>query len=537
MKSLTSYVLATADQRRKSQSRLAKILPADVAAAVTLLTMPGVDPDGFNPKATDHASGLGCFSRQRVLTPLIEPNVLAFGRCNVRDAPRGQVDDEGVVFARWASPAAHTASTRSAVEFYVDGHDLVEPITKQVTFNGLDSWHSPLALIPVRHHYDDGSASVTRWMAADGTARIVGARIAQSSAWSTWLTDHPYTDPYGMWPTDSVTLRQFFAQARAHADCTADEINAAARADGTFDADSPVRPESLLRLPSVEDWADLILPKPPVMQERADGTTSRDLGLLVDVGLWNFRTHNAGSSLSDSGAADAGSDADERCDAVTDFINALDVFCGSDPFASFGLSPSVAEDRETVAEMTADVRHFLLNLNNSYSDQAARLALFIISVSDVRAAASGVVAPSTARSLIVEFTIATVSGRKKPFDAALVCRDEILRIAGTPGGSDLHGAYAMKDELTPEMLLNPTWAWFWLSSLQAVMYAALLGHLSDDEVALRDTIRWMLSSDTGRVQAGEYLLSAQDGRVRVPLVGSEGKFSNQKALHAAAANG
>ncbi|MGV8847810.1 hypothetical protein [Tessaracoccus sp.] len=266
----------TAGQRRRHAEKLNRYMPRDAAhTAVNLIAAPNPTPapaparDPFQSYVFEqHESGLNSLARQRVLLPFIDPNHLQYGRliAEVR-LPRPTLTDDGILTVTWTSRIAQNAAIRKSVGEYLKTHEIIPQITELVGFNGLDSWHSPLVLVPVRHQYTDGSPTQLRWMTVDGTARIVAFRKAVTKLFP-WLKDgpdHPYQHVYGNWIPDGMgmaTWRSFLAAVRTQA--TEDALRAALpSSEDPPDIESLKHPEWFARDGRfTQDWGTLILPGP-----------------------------------------------------------------------------------------------------------------------------------------------------------------------------------------------------------------------------------------------------------------------------------
>lgn len=476
MSSLADLQIQSSDKRRKAQASLARLMPADLASATALLAAAN---RGSRPRldVEAHPSGLRALRHHRVYVPLVEPNVLRFARMNIREPsiPSGSIDDYGLVHAHWTSPGAHAASLTEVVREYQQRHDLVPVIASYVGMRGLDSWNEPLTLIPVRHTYEDGSPTATRWMAADGTARVVGARLAYSNAFSTWLHDHPYTDPAKPWPADAATMRTFLAAARIEAARQADEANTIAR---TIDPETVHLPSEFLMAPNIEDWADLILP---------------DQNLLNEMNTWMFRVHRA----TPSGKPDA-------------FIS------------------EVLEFLVGITAPSSELAQWLLHIENTPSRDAQQIALTAYAITDPDAALPDRQRPldlldDYAWSVIGDDTTGVVElvdtiraclvhtlnlhphlSQRHTFDIneahALVTGTELTQYATDPAAGDAH----------------------LLAAVLGLLYAARLRHLVAGTAYLPGQIGWLLTTTDGRAQLAEFVSACQEPRLLVRLVDTDG---------------
>ena len=511
MSSIADLVVPSSDARRKAAARFARHLPADAAAAAVALTLPQRGDRGpIDVDVENHPCGMPALLRTRVLVPLVEPNVLSWGRMITRPgAPHPTMTEDRIITASWNSPAEHATAAGAVVREYEQRHSGTEDIAEFVSHSRLDSWHEPLALVPVRHTYQDGSASVLRWMAADGTARIVGARLAFARAFAPWLTDHPYADPYADWPTGTVVLRRFLAAARIEADRQA----AARRAE---DPDlNQVNPSWFLTSPGIEDFASLIMPT-----AEANGQDGAKVDMVHKVGMWNFLTHTGGTRP----------DPDAFSDEVRNYLESLDVWSGKDPFDILGTDPADADGRDQVTYAEEQVTEWLATAGGPEDVKAQRIAAFMVAVSDPATAPSG-----DATTLLTDYAITILGNngfaRMVGTDLGAV-REDLVATLGAPRLGDLYGVWGdltSGDVNTP--LRNPNNHWFWLGAAQGLTYAAVLGHLTG--TGADGLVQRLTGTSDGRDQVLAYADACAEGLGRVPLVtGPDGTWANAHTLAA-----
>lgn len=511
MSSIADLVVPSSDARRKAAAKFAKHLPADAAAAAVALTLPQRGDRGpLDVHVENHPSDMPALLRTRVLVPLVEPNVLSWGRMITRPgAPHPTTSTDGIVTTTWASPAQHAAAAGAVVREYEQRHSAVEDIAEYVSHSRLDSWHEPLALVPVRHTYKDGSSSVLRWMAADGTARVVGARLAFARSFAPWLADHPYADAYVDWPTDTVTLRQFLAAARTEA-----ERQAEARQAEDPDL-SEVNPSWFLTSPGIEDFASLIM---PTLDNAKGGNTKVDM--VHTVGHWNFMSHTGGSRP----------DPDAFTDEVRNYLESMDVWSGKDPFDILGADPADADGRDSVSYAEEQVTEWLATAGGPDDVKAQRIAAFMVAVSDPATAPSG-----DATALLADYAITILGNngfaRMVGTDLGAV-REDLVAALGAPRLGDLYGVYG---DLTcgevNDPLRDPTSPWFWLGAAQGLTYAAVLGHLTG--TGIDGLVQRLFTAIDGREQVLAYADACAEGLGRVPLVtGPDGTWANAHTLAA-----
>lgn len=127
---------------------------------------------------------------------------------------------------------------------------IVARIADTLTFRGLDSWHDPLLIAPVRHRFTDGTPMQTRMMAVEGSLRLWALREAL------FRREHPLLaafravpecgDSCGDWNRDPITnLRRVLAEVR-------------------HDTDVQLQPSRGL----LEDWADVLRPPATALDGR-----------------------------------------------------------------------------------------------------------------------------------------------------------------------------------------------------------------------------------------------------------------------------
>lgn len=359
---LAALTFDTGDTRRKRASKYARTgLPADVAATTAAMYSAAIAPKTLpepSERINPHGDALSVVPRQRIIVPMIEPNVLDMARGYTRSGPRPQVtqDTDGVYRVQWANRADHEAATRAIVEDYHRTHDVVRLIGEGRS--RLDSWHNPFLLIAVRHTYTDDTPDVTRWLCADGNAMLIGARYALAKDLRTWGVEHPFTDPTALWDADLATIRTVVSAART----TLLAIEHAA-------LPYPVSN-------SVEQWADFMLPAPATR--------------LLDVASWLYHEHNSTPTEPDADLSSEAlsNDAEEETETQVprssiDWIAALDYFRGADLDLLeeiTGYDPLTRAGRDAIADIEVEHDTYLREANSRKDALAARLTFAAIAV-------------------------------------------------------------------------------------------------------------------------------------------------------------
>lgn len=254
--------LRTNEERRAIARRAERIL-MDHALPFAALSR----GRGQRIEAEEHPSGLPAVCRVRVFAPLIDPNITVFGRVGADSealaTPRRSPGPDGVTTYEWQNAADLAAGFAAAHDVYLEGsEDGARAWAQRLTenyYSGLDSWHSPLTLQPVRHVFHDGTPTQFRWMAVDGSLRLWGLRRALAATFARFPGPlHPYADPRGDWNAEPVAnLRKAHSMLLAH--------------EGE---------DGVHRTAALEDWADLLTPGGLA----SDGA---DMALL----LWVAREH------------------------------------------------------------------------------------------------------------------------------------------------------------------------------------------------------------------------------------------------------
>lgn len=460
MQTLASMQFLSAAERRRLVDKYARHLPRDIAAATVLLTVPSQQPISghdhrptkFKEHLSTHDSGFDVFTRSRVLAPLIEPNTFHTGRLiTVNHACPDPVADptDGVPTATWDSPAQHADALARTIAWYRSHHDITEqiahPMGERHGFSGgrLDSWHSPLLAVPVRHVYRDGSPGRTGFYAADGSARIVGCRVAFAEQIASFAPDHPWADANRLWPLDTASLRSLAAAARAY--------------------DPPERWD----VPHIlSDYADIAVPSVE--------TTAQ---VLKRLGLWLLRSHGS------EGTVPAG----HYPEQVVTYIEDLDLFVGDSPGSLLGVDPSSVAGRREISDVEDGVRSWLMVPSTNMNEVAKKIAFMLVATCDPRTAPAGkgLLGAYVAR-LCSDVSVGSNGRLDTGFWTAAVPQMMIAQF-GAPRLSDLYGVWG---DLTAgsldDPLDDPGSDWFWLTAAQAVASVALRGHLAWGERGLAE---------------------------------------------------
>lgn len=460
MSVFTDLTFASADDRRKIAKAYRSVLPGDFAA-LTAAILRG-NPHASVPEAdtrTSHTQTVPVLGRRRILTALVEPNTLAMAR-NYSIFPRhGQVTrgQDGVFEVRWATVGDHEAVYRDAYTHYRDTHEVVGEVTKG---SRLDSWHSPLLLIPVRHTYDDGTAPMTVWMCADGNARLWGARAALAADLTRWGLTHPWTNPGTRWDLSMAEVRTVVAAARQHARTPGRPTTATATGTGTG---SQAAASWAVCDGSVEDWADLLLP----------GAFS---GKFHDLGTYLYQVHNRAE--------------DEPSPFVEDshaWVASIDVFTGRDPFDLLGLNPADPEDREQVTEDTAAIHADLLTAVTNKDATARRVTLAAVAAAQqATAAGHPVLADPDQQVTFRQWLITATSQTRGLFydanETIMGLIRDLLALRPLPD-CDLYGiGQDLANNSLYDPLDDPASPWFTTTTLRGLVYAILHGHLHGEAI-------------------------------------------------------
>lgn len=464
---LAAWQFDSANLRRKNAARFTRAgLPADLAAsAAAMFTAAEERPDLRASDRTNPAGdSLPVLHRLRIIVPAIEPNLLFIGRGITRMGPRPAVtiDPDGAFRVTWPSPAEHADATRSIVDFYTTHHEVVNTVA---TIGRLDTWHSPFLLTGVRHHYTDGTPSVTRWMCADGNAMLIGARKAIATDLTRWGVEHPWSDPTDYWPADMATLRT--VAAASHAALTRGNA-----AGGAWPLSTGVATQ----------WADFILPN----SERSSH----------DIGNWLFHEHNTKQRPD--------TETFPLHEPVSDWVDTLDWFAGLD---SESIGEIVSADlstragREEVAAAEEEVVDFLTEVSANKDTTAARLALAAAAlastdpkdlhwpVSDERAGESYVSSEWFLKGSIFHSYTTRATRRSRENDwltaSGLNTIREHLSATRTFPSGDLYGIW---QDLRGGFygggpLADPDNDWFTLTAMWGLSYAALHGHLLFEDLS------------------------------------------------------
>jgi hypothetical protein len=459
MTSFDALTFASADQRRSLAKKFAAHLPADIAsAAAALNAVSTVFPAPSEPPLRDpetltvHDLQFTVLPRVRILSALVEPNTLPMGRNMTlrRRSISTQSDTDGVYVTRWNTLADHEAAYRDSFEHYLSTHDLVTAIAHGAT---LDSWHSPLLLVPVRHEYADGTRPVSALMAADGTARIWGARMALAADLSAWGVTHEWTDPSARWTLGVADIRKAVAAARTQVAA----IDAAIERAIEQDPDTTIgRRLAGVSSGSVEDWANILTP----------GFTFSDLGMYL------YHTHSTHTPVEDG----------PFCDEVVDWVQSIDVFRGVNPFDLLGMDPADPVDREQVVADAEELHRDLLTVVTNKDQTARRVALMANAVSYLPSGGETVEEVEVSRSELFHRWLGPALTRTRALHWAAVPGIVRLRhtlatmrsfpdcdLYGVNGDLGSHSLYAPLDD--------PTSEWFTLTTMRGLTYAILHGHL------------------------------------------------------------
>lgn len=458
MSKFAELTFASSDARRAAAKKVGKYLPPDMAAVTVAVSRGNRDGDVYVPEPdtrTAYRSTITVLPRLRVATAMVEPNVINLARNLSTALPcRTRTGADGVFVTEWASPAEHAAAYATVYKDYLNTHEVVGDIGRGFS---TDSWHSPMLLVPVRHTYADGSKSVSALMAADGTARVWGSRLALATDLAAWHTVCDWSDPGTRWDLSMATARKVVAAARVNS-----------RATGIItDGKDPGRAGAKYALSdgSVEDWADILIPDPEFS--------------FHDLGLYLYHVHNSPAQVQ----VDPQSPFTE---GSQDWVKSIDVFTGRDPFDLMGLSAARTEDRDEVAETAEAMHEDLLRVSSSKEVTARRITL--AAVAWRQQGAAGTVGLSDTepwfglRQWLHTVTTQTRHLHHRANQTLLGLARDLPALRPFPD-CDLYGIGRDLDNnaLYPP-LDDPTSDWFALTAMRALTYAALHGHLIGAEM-------------------------------------------------------
>lgn len=466
---LAAWQFDSADERRKNAARFTRAgIPADLSAAAAAMSLAvkhrhdlRAPIDRTNPAG----DSLPVLSRLRVLVPAIEPNLLYMARGLTRPGPRPSVstDADGGYRVEWDSPDAHRAATRSLVAYYDSHHEVVRAVAQA---GRLDTWHDPFLLIGVRHVYRDDSPTVARWMAADGNARLIGARYAVAADLTRWGIDHPWADPTAYWPADMATLRTVVAASHKALTTNPDLADHWPLSTGV-----------------VNQCADFVLPSP-------------DRG-THDIGHWLFHEHNTKTQPD--------TETFPLSEPAANWLAGLDYFRGidADDFIDIvSADPMTHEGREEIAAIEEEIAKFLTDVTANKDVTAARLALAATALAATPAdqihwpvSEDWAKQPFTHEEWFVKGALfrdytarATRRCRESDylFAAGINTVRQHLTATRTFPTGDLYGVWGdLSDGLHGGALTDPSSEWFTLTAMWGIAYAALHGHIwfTEDDTA------------------------------------------------------
>lgn len=452
MSKFAELSFATADARRAAAKKVGKHLPPDMAAVAVALSR------GSNRKGQVHVpepdtrtvreTTINVLPRMRVVMPLVEPNVIDLARNLPWALPcRTRTGEDGVFVTEWKTPADHADAYRKAYEHYLSHHEVVREIGAG---SSTDSWHSPMLLVPVRHTYKDGSKLVSVLMAADGTARVWGSRLALTTDLAAWHTVCDWSDPGARWDLSMATARKVVATARVNSRVTGHAVS-----DG-----------------SVEDWADILIPDP--------GFSFHDLGLYL------YHVHNTPT------------DADEEpkspfTEDSQDWVESIDVFTGRDPFDLMSLSPACAEDRDQVTHTTESLHTDLLSVASNKHVTARRVTLAAVAFHQWATARKVDLYDHEVWFMFRQW-LHTATSKTRQLD--YMAHQTLLRLVldlpvmRSWPDCDLYGIAADLDNTSLyDPLTDPSSDWFTLTAMRGLTYAVLYGHLNGDPIGPSETYR------------------------------------------------